>query len=473
MAGGALVVLLSGCAADVEPEPARPGVAPSPTPEASSTGPGDAPSPSPDPPTATPVETTEPLVVAVHVRRPPGDLSAAQAGLLLDGGVTRWRELGQPGGRLAVTRDPDDLLHLPYDTVAIVPASSVGPSVQVLSVDGVDPLRSPDDYPLRVVGPAPGPVTTLTLVGDVMLGRRVGERAAAAGDPAYQLRAMGPRLASADLTVGNLESTLSTDGAPTQGSDSFAAVPRVRGGLEAAGFDALSLANNHAGDYGTAALVRTVDLLREAGLRPFGAGRDLREARRAVVLERHGTTFGFLGFNAIGETPEAGSHSPGANAVSMPPRTGPLDRDELDRVLGDVRNLSDRVDVVVVLPHWGRQYTARPEPSQEYVARRLARAGADLVVGGHPHWVQGASLVGETLVVQSLGNFVFDMDFMPETMEGLVLEATLWGGELKGVRFVPYRMDADFTPRVVPRESASRLFENFWAFSRLGATTPR
>jgi poly-gamma-glutamate synthesis protein (capsule biosynthesis protein) len=195
-------------------------------------------------------------------------------------------------------------------------------------------------------------------------------------------------------------------------------------------------------------------------------------ARRPVVLTRHGVRFGFVGFNAIGETPEAGPGQPGANSVSMPPRTGPLDRAELDRVLADVRRLARRVDVVTVVPHWGTQYTERPEPIQEQVARELVRAGADLVVGGHPHWVQGASLVGDGLVVHSLGNFTFDMT-TPETNEGLVLEATFWDDELKAVDFVPYRIGTDHAPRVVPYDAAERMFANFWRFSGLGAASPR
>jgi poly-gamma-glutamate capsule biosynthesis protein CapA/YwtB (metallophosphatase superfamily) len=366
-----------------------------------------------------------------------------------------------------VTRKVRDLARLAPDTVAIVPASSVGPEVRVLSVDGVDPLRDPDDYLLRVVGPTPGKVTTLSVVGDVMLGRRVGEVAAAHGDPSYPLRPMQRRLAAPDITVGNLEGTLSDVGAPTQGGDSFHADPRVRAGLRAAGFDALSLANNHAGDYGTAALVQTVDLLRSARLRPFGAGSDLAEARRPAVLTRHGTTFGFVGFNAIGETPEAGPRTPGASSVSMPPRTGPLDREELGSVLDDVRSLDERVDVVVVMPHWGEQYTERPWPVQTYVARQLVRAGADLVVGGHPHWVQGASMIGDALLVSSLGNFTFDMT-TPETNEGLVLEAIFWDDELKGATFVPYRIGPDHAPRMVPYAAAERMFANFWRFSALG-----
>ena len=137
-------------------------------------------------------------------------------------------------------------------------------------------------------------------------------------------------------------------------------------------------------------------------------------------------------------------------------------------MLADVRRLADRVDVVVVMPHWGTQYTERPEPIQTYVARRLARAGADLVVGGHPHWVQGASLIGDALLVNSLGNFTFDM-VEPEKNEGLVLEATYWDDELKGVTFVPYRIGPDHAPRVVPYAAAGRMFANFWRFSGLGA----
>jgi poly-gamma-glutamate capsule biosynthesis protein CapA/YwtB (metallophosphatase superfamily) len=446
------------------------------TPTESTPAPGPAPSsrsvPSPEPTTSAEPDppTSEPLVFAVHVRRPPADLTRRQAGLLLDGGVRQWSQLGLEGGRLSVIRKPAALRSLAPDTVAVVPASKVGPGVRVLSVEGVDPLRHPADYAIRAAGPEPGRVTTLTIVGDIMLGRRVGERAAAEGDPAYPLRPMQRRLRSADITVGNLESTLSADGSPTQGGDSFAADPAVRAGLRDAGFDAIGLANNHLGDFGDDAIVETVQRLRAAGLDTFGAGASPTRAQRPVILERHGVRFGFLGFNAIGETPEVAPGRPGAVSVSMPPRTGPLDRAELDRFVDAVRRLDRRVDVVTVLPHWGTQYTQRPEPIQGAVAGELVAAGADLVVGGHPHWVQGASLRGDALVVHSLGNFVFDMDFMRETREGLVLEAVFWGGELKAAEFVPYVIGDDFAPRVVSPERARANLDLFWQFSRIGAS---
>ena len=376
---------------------------------------------------------TEPLVVVHHHARRPLRLSERAARALAESGRT-------VGSVRAVVRDRTAL--------GVLPAHRVDPRVRAATVAGVHPLRRPAAYPLRVAAAScPPRPTTLTVVGDVTLGR--GVAAAAAGDHGRQLRPTAPRLRSADLTVGNLESTLSRAGAPTQGGDSFAADPAVATALVDAGFDVLSLANNHAGDFGPLALRRTVDRLGDAGLATFGAGRDLASARRPAVADVRGTRYGFVGFNAIGETPEAGPGRTGAMSVSMPPRTGPLDRRELDRFLRDVRRLDRRVDVVVALPHWGTQYTNRPEPVQRRVARAVVAAGADLVVGGHPHWVQGASSVADALVVQSLGNFVFDMDFMDETMAGVVLETTWWGDRLVAAELVPYRMDASFTPRFV------------------------
>jgi poly-gamma-glutamate synthesis protein (capsule biosynthesis protein) len=411
--------------------------------------------------TQEPTVETRPLVLAVNARRPPLALTERQARRVIRGAVTDWRQLGQPAGRLRTTDRTDDLRHLPMDTVAVVVGDAVGPAVRVATVDAVDPLREPAAYPIQVQGPEPGSVTTMTVVGDIMLGRRV------TGMPVLQ--PMSDRLAAADITVGNLESTLSDAGSPTQGGDSFHAPQEVRRDLRLAGFDAIGLANNHAGDYGEQALVDTVGLLRAGGLATFGAGRDLAEAREPVVVERHGVRFGFTGFNAIGETPEAAPSRPGALSVSMPPRTGPLDRRELDRVLAVVRRLQRRADVVVVLPHWGTQYTHRPEPIQHEVARALVRAGADLVVGGHPHWVQGADEVQDALVVHSLGNFVFDMA-TPQTNEGLVLEATFWGDRLMAADFVPYRLGADHAPRVVPRDRAASILGPFWEVSSLAAS---
>jgi poly-gamma-glutamate synthesis protein (capsule biosynthesis protein) len=312
---------------------------------------------------------------------------------------------------------------------------------------------APSDAPATSATPEPElpPRVTLTVVGDLMLVRGVPDARAA-------LAPLRERLRSADITVGNLESTLSLNGQPTQGGDSFGGTPALLRPLRGAGFDALSLANNHAGDYGSTALVETVRAFEGSGIDGFGAGVDLAAASRPAIVEREGVRFAFVGFNAIGETPRAVRGGPGALSVRMPPRTGPLVPADLDHVASVVRRAARSADVVVVLPHWGTQYTHTPEPIQSTVARRLVRAGADLVVGGHPHWVQSTERIDGVPVLHSLGNFVFDMDFMTQTMEGVFLETVWRGDELVRTRLVPYRMDPNsFAPREVRGAEARRI----------------
>jgi poly-gamma-glutamate capsule biosynthesis protein CapA/YwtB (metallophosphatase superfamily) len=340
------------------------------------------------------------------------------------------------------------------------PERAAGPPVRETT-----PTVSPTT-PAGREGPGPRPLheplTTLTVVGDIMLGRGV---AGQPGGAEARLRPMAGRLRAADLTVGNLESTLSDAGTPQQGTDSFHAPPAALDALAGAGIDALSLANNHTGDFGARALLETVAGFWGRHIQSFGAGRDLQAATRAVVLTRSGVRFGFLGFNAIGETPRATARTPGALSVRMPPRTGPLDRADLSHVVGAVRELGKRVDVVVVLPHWGTQYTHVAEPVQSLVGRRLVDAGADLVVGGHPHWVQGLERYDGAVIAHSLGNFVFDMDFMEQTMEGVILTATFRGDRLRGVELTPYRLDATFTPRPATGPGAQAILSDVHAHS--------
>jgi hypothetical protein len=452
----ATLVSVSACTAG-QPR-SRPAVA-----EPSSAEPPSAGAPPVRAPPAGP--SRQPLVLVTDPTRPAVRMSLADARGVLRGHGAGWRVVAAPGvpatgvERAVSARAVVRSVGRHRGMLGVVPAFEVGPTVRAVVVGGVDPIRDPRRYPLSVPGPAaPRRATTLGVVGDIMLTRGV-------RDPARALAPLSPLLRGYDVTVGNLESTLSRDGVPQQGGDSFAAAPSVVRLLSRAGIDAVSLANNHTGDYQEAALLDTVRRLRSSTVQPFGAGRDRAAAGRAVVLRRGGLSFGFLGFNAIGETPRATPNGAGALSVRMPPRTGPLSRADLAHVLGLVRRLATRVDVVVVLPHWGTQYTHRPEPVQRLVARRLVRAGAALVVGGHPHWVQGLDRVGPAVVAHSLGNFVFDMDFMTETQQGVVLEATFWGASLKAVDLVPYRMDARFAPRRARGSEGAAILTDVWRTS--------
>ena len=413
-----------------------------------------------------------PLALVVNATRPTADVRLADARRVVASGATRWSAIGQSGGQMRVltTRDrrPDDVLRAVRsnaNVLGLVPAGAVDPRVRVLTVGGHHPLQEPERYPLhtRSVDSVPE-VTTIAAVGDIMLGRRVGDRHRA--DPGAPLKPLAKRLAGAEITVGNFESTLSTAGSPTQGGDSFAASPRVIAGLRAAGFDLLSLANNHVGDYGDRALRQTLARFAKSEIDTVGAGRDLAQARRPVIMERDGVRVGFVAVDSIGESPAATRAKAGTNRLNMPPRTGPLDRAALRRITSDIRALDKQVDVVIVLTHWGTQYTHRPESSQRLAAQAFAEAGADLVIGGHPHWVQGWEMAGSAVVVHSLGNFVFDMDFQTKTREGIFLEIVLWGDTVRAVEPVPYVIDAAFAPRLIRGSRAERILGDVWQTSR-------
>ena len=428
----------------------------------------DRPSPTPSPKPR--YET--PIALVVHHGRDIDSLSLDQAKAVIGGEVREWDEISGGTGeihlvtaevsgtkgieRVARERGAVNTVARDRQALGIVPAYAVIPRVRALDVDGHDPLRGDRDYPLTTsTDVKPGTALVTAITGDIMMGRRVGAYLKRVGDPAAVLRPFSRRLATADVTVGNLESTLSDDGAPQQGGDSFAADPSTLAGLELAGFDAISLGNNHFGDYQRRAMLDTVELLDDAGIAIFGGGRDLEQARAPAIVERRGVRIGFIGTDSIGETPAATSTSPGTNRINAPPRTGPLDRDTLDRVAADINDLDERVDIVIVIPHWGRQYTPEPEHSQRVMARAFVEAGADLVAGGHPHWVQGWETFDGGTVVYSTGNFVFDMTTR-ETQEGLVLEVVTRGDRVVAIDTVPYVIGSrNFTPR--PARNQARV----------------
>jgi poly-gamma-glutamate synthesis protein (capsule biosynthesis protein) len=408
---------------------------------------------------------TQPLAFAYDIHRPALNLTVAQARAVIAGKPITWRDLGQSGGAVRVRKGAAALSAAESDPAAlvVVPAGAVRPTVQVARVDGVDPLRNPQNYSLTTAATDVAPrVTTVTVVGDLMFGRRVGATTTAAA----ALAPLGARLASADLTIGNLESTLSEDGKPRQAADqSFAASPDVLRALTGAGFDVLSLANNHTGDFGPRAFAATLRAIDASPIHRVGAGLDDDEAWRPVVIDVNGVRVGIVAFNAIGETPRATATRSGVAEVRMQPRTGPLNRGDLMRLTSTIRDLARQVDVVIALPHWGTQYTNVAVRDQRRVAAAMVSAGADVVVGGHPHVVQGIEFDDGQVVLNSLGNFVFDMDFSRQTEEGVLAELVFWSGALKAVRLTPYVIGKDFAPRLASGVRARHTLARIWQVS--------
>jgi poly-gamma-glutamate capsule biosynthesis protein CapA/YwtB (metallophosphatase superfamily) len=253
--------------------------------------------------------------------------------------------------------------------------------------------EAPTDEPID-----PGSTVTLMMVGDIMLDTLPGETIASGGDPFARF---AEPLLAADVTVGNLECVIATKGEKIKKPYNFRAHPRVLAPLKKY-FEAVSLANNHTGDFGPEALAECIERLETAGLPFFGAGRNLAEAHRPFVFERNGIKVALLGYDEFRpKSFEAGPQTPGV-AWSLGPEYE-------TRVLADIREAKTErgVDLVIPFMHWGWEDVPANDRQKEF-ARRMIDAGADVIVGGHPHVVQGVDSYKGKLIVYSLGNFVFD-----------------------------------------------------------------
>ncbi len=230
----------------------------------------------------------------------------------------------------------------------------------------------------------------------------------------------------ADVAFANLEVPLSRNGRPAPEKILLRGTPEMVEALNEAGFDALSVANNHMLDYGEEAFFDTFSLLDEHAISYAGAGKNLAAARRPVVLERGGLKIGVLvfssliprGFAAGQDTPGLNplraltSYRPIQNAAEYP--GAPLrvltwaDPDDLQRMKRDIRALKKKVDLVLVNHHWGTSMMHEIREYQQEVAYAAVDSGADIVLGGHPHVVQGVEFYKGKPIVYSMGNLIFD-----------------------------------------------------------------
>lgn len=278
---------------------------------------------------------------------------------------------------------------------------------------------------------------TLLFVGDLMLARGVEfytEREGG-GDFRFPFQYVSSTLSAADLTIGNLEHPVSDRGR-NQGSEySLRAKPEAIGGLADAGFDIVSLANNHIWDWGTDALSDTLSRLDGVQIDHVGAGMNETAANAPVFKEVNGNRFAFLSWTDLyPEGLEAQGDGPGVS------------RFREDEAVARVRELAFGYDVVAVLFHWGDEYQTRANETQQRIGRTLIDAGADLVIGHHPHVVQEVERYGEGWIAYSLGNFIFDQGFSEETTRGLALRVTVTDGRVMSVEELPTRMNAHFQP---------------------------
>ena len=281
---------------------------------------------------------------------------------------------------------------------------------------------------------------TLLAGGDVLMTRTE----PAGVDP---FASLDPPLGSSDFSLVNVEMAISDRGTPHWKEFVFRAPPSAAERIAAGGVSVANLANNHANDYGPDALLDTVDLLEAAGVVTIGAGRNADEAYQYRLLStENGVRVAFVGASMIVPSSfAAGAATPGIASAHSPARA---------RVLDTVRAAAAEADVVIVAVHWGIERDTCPSNDQRLVARQLLDAGADAIIGQHPHVLQPVELIGSKLVAYSLGNFIWHVrsGVLGETG---VLQIDFDGDRVVAWELHPHLLDANGAP--APADSGERV----------------
>ena len=299
--------------------------------------------------------------------------------------------------------------------------------------------------------------------GDIMLSRHVAEKIKAAGDPAAPFYQISGTLQSADFSFGNLESPI-VDGPGTFGGNSlvFAASSSTLGGLAKTKFKVLNLANNHALDQGITGLESTVHFLDDLGIQHIGAGKDQADAWRPAKVKTDGITTCFIGasYASVNDGGKAKN-----NFVAR--------MEDLDHLKANILSLRPSCDFIVASMHAGTEYTRTPNQAQTIFAHAAVDAGADMVIGAHPHWVQSVEKYQGKYIFYSLGNFIFDQMWSQETREGLILKINLEkapadnsglqgpksAASLQSIELLPIIIDDYSTPRLANETESAQILK--------------
>jgi poly-gamma-glutamate synthesis protein (capsule biosynthesis protein) len=332
-----------------------------------------------------------------------------------------------PGGRIVLTGS-----EAPDSTALVLETRAKGAGWRVAGR-----AESGDDGHFRLAGRVigrPGPVAVrarapgvavatpvrvmmrplrLASVGDINLGDIPGDAIAANG-PRWPWESAGRWLKDADIAFGNLESAVSERGTPFPKQFNFRGTPEALAGLRRhSGIDVLNLANNHVGDYGQQAMLDTVRGVEGLGMKAVGAGPQLRRALAPQVINRLGLRVAFVGFSSIAPVEFAASESVPGTAWATP-----------ESIASAVQAARRRADIVVATFHWGIEKQTLESADQRALAEVAVAAGAQLVIGAHPHSLQPVRRQGAALVAYSLGNFVFGA-YSSDTSTTGILEVDL------------------------------------------------
>jgi poly-gamma-glutamate capsule biosynthesis protein CapA/YwtB (metallophosphatase superfamily) len=254
-----------------------------------------------------------------------------------------------------------------------------------------------------------------------------------AASPKSVLAAVAPTLKRADIAMVNLETAVTDRGTPADKTYTFRAPASAFRALRVGGVDVATVANNHGMDFGTVGLADTLKASRRARFPVVGAGWNDAQAYAPHRVTVNGQRIAIIGATQVLDDNLIGAWT------AAPAKMGLASAKQEARLLRAVRQARKKSDTVVVYVHWGLELNGCPIGAQTSLARRLAAAGADVIVGSHAHVLLGAGRLGKALVAYGLGNFVFYAS-RPEAVRSGVLEVKVTGRRIDGYRWVPARI---------------------------------
>lgn len=277
---------------------------------------------------------------------------------------------------------------------------------------------------------------SLAFVGDVMLDRGVETSVMknGAGNFSWLFKNVGD-LAATDILFGNLEGPVSDQGKDLGSQYSFRMAPAALDALVKAGFDAVAVANNHAGDWGATAFSDSLNRLSKARILAVGGGVNLVEASRVKIISKNGYRVGFLAASDVGPAWLAASDTKAGLILASDPKWPQM-----------IKEAAKQVDILVVSYHFGNEYEKQPSVRQRELAQMAIDNGARIVVGHHPHVVQNVEKYKNGIIAYSLGNFIFDQYFSEDTMTGLALKVKFVGDELTEASSVQVTLNPQYQP---------------------------
>lgn len=261
---------------------------------------------------------------------------------------------------------------------------------------------------------AAGATVKLNFAGDVIFSGKVAELLQKKGYD-YSFSALDGMFKKDDLTVVNLETPITVGGVDAENKQYvFKGAPEALEALKSAGVDVVNLANNHTLDQGEQGLLDTLDNLSSRGIPYVGAGKNSQEAYTAQYFERNGIKIALLGFTRVIPQSDwtAGAGKPGVASVY-----------DSREALKTIAAAKKKADLVVVVVHWGKERVEQYDDIQQALGRSFIDAGADLVMGGHPHVLQGIEPYKGKWIAYSTGNFIFTRSTTSATWETAVFQA--------------------------------------------------